>query len=210
MAIGHLWRWVALIAFVIIADQLTKWMILEMPALNALACLDGTIRCGRIEISSVFDLSMLWNRGISFGTLQSDGLMRWVLVLVTSGIAIGFAYWLTRAERWLTAPEIYLAAPVPILTGLIALALLRALSVERHSKPFWLSLALFFFGMAGLGVTIWPYVIPPDVTIWDAAAPERSQIFMLVGVAITMPLILAYTAWAYYVFRGKVGHEGYH
>ena len=103
MAIGHLWRWVALIAFVIIADQLTKWMILEMPALNALACLDGTIRCGRIEISSVFDLSMLWNRGISFGTLQSDGLMRWVLVLVTSGIANGFAYWLTRAERWLTA-----------------------------------------------------------------------------------------------------------
>ena len=67
-----------------------------------------------------------------------------------------------------------------------------------------------FFGMAGLGVTIWPYVIPPDVTIWDAAAPERSQIFMLVGVAITMPLIIAYTAWAYYVFRGKVGHEGYH
>jgi cytochrome d ubiquinol oxidase subunit II len=114
------------------------------------------------------------------------------------------------AERWLSAPEIYYAAPVPILTGLIALALLRALSVERHSKPFWLSLALFFFGMAGLGVTIWPYVIPPDVTIWDAAAPERSQIFMLIGVAITMPLIIAYTAWAYYVFRGKVGHEGYH
>ena len=62
--------------------------------------------------------------------------------------------------------------------------------------------------MAGLGVTIWPYVVPPDVTIWDAAAPERSQIFMLVGVAITMPLIIAYTAWAYWVFRGKVGGRG--
>lgn len=103
MAIGQLWRWVALIVLVIVSDQFTKWLILETPALNALGCLDGTIRCGRIEISSIFDLSMLWNRGISFGTLQSDGLMRWVLVVVTSGIAIGFAYWLTRAERWLTA-----------------------------------------------------------------------------------------------------------
>ena len=84
------------------------------------------------------------------------------------------------------------------------------LSCDRHSKPFWLSLALFLFGLAGVGVTIWPYVVPPGITIWDAAAPERSQVFMLVGVAITMPLIIAYTAWAYWVFRGKVGDEGYH
>ncbi|GGD44619.1 cytochrome d ubiquinol oxidase subunit II [Erythrobacter arachoides] len=114
------------------------------------------------------------------------------------------------ASRWLTTPEIWFAAPVPILTGLVALALLRALAVERHSKPFWLSIALFFLGMAGLGVTMWPYVVPPSITIWDAAAPERSQWFMLIGVAITMPLILAYTVWAYWVFRGKVGDEGYH
>ncbi|MBX7493948.1 cytochrome d ubiquinol oxidase subunit II [Qipengyuania sp. 1NDW9] len=114
------------------------------------------------------------------------------------------------AERWLTAPEIYFAAPVPILTLLIAVSLIRAITRDRNSKPFWLSIALFFFGMAGLGVTMWPYVVPPDMTIWDAAAPERSQVFMLIGVAITMPLILAYTAWAYWVFRGKVGDEGYH
>ena len=114
------------------------------------------------------------------------------------------------AERWLSAPEIYFVAPIPILTGIVALLLLRALGVERHSKPFWLALALFFLGMAGLGVTMWPHVVPPDITIWDAAAPERSQVFMLIGVAITMPLIIGYTAWAYWVFRGKVGDEGYH
>ncbi|QZD94566.1 cytochrome d ubiquinol oxidase subunit II [Qipengyuania gelatinilytica] len=114
------------------------------------------------------------------------------------------------AARWLTAPEIYFAAPVPILTLLIAASLVRAITRDRNSKPFWLSIALFFFGMAGLGVTMWPYVVPPDMTIWDAAAPERSQVFMLIGVAITMPLILAYTAWAYWVFRGKVGDDGYH
>lgn len=114
------------------------------------------------------------------------------------------------ADRWLTAPEIYFAAPVPILTAIIALSMIQAIRKDRNSKPFWLSIALFFFGMAGLGVTMWPYVVPPGVTIWDAAAPERSQIFMLVGVAITMPLIIAYTAWAYWVFRGKVSDEGYH
>ena len=114
------------------------------------------------------------------------------------------------AERWLTAPEIYFAAPVPILTAIIALSMIQAIRKARNSKPFWLSIALFFFGMAGLGVTMWPYVVPPGVTIWDAAAPERSQVFMLIGVAITLPLIIAYTAWAYWVFRGKVADEGYH
>jgi cytochrome d ubiquinol oxidase subunit II len=63
--------------------------------------------------------------------------------------------------------------------------------------------------MAGLGISMWPYVVPQSVTIWEAAAPESSQIFMLVGVAIIMPIILAYTAWAYWVFRGKV-EESYH
>ena len=114
------------------------------------------------------------------------------------------------ADRWLTAPEIYYAAPVPILTAMVAISLLRAIPRDDGSKPFWLAIALFFFGMAGLGVTIWPYAVPEALTIWDAAAPERSQVFMLVGVAITMPLIIGYTAWAYWVFRGKVGDEGYH
>ena len=65
-------------------------------------------------------------------------------------------------------------------------------------------------GMIGLGISMWPYVVPDSVTIWQAAAPERSQVFMLIGVAIVMPIILAYTGWAYWVFRGKVGAEGYH
>ncbi len=114
------------------------------------------------------------------------------------------------AERWLSAPEIYYVAPVPILTAIVAVSMLRAILKDRNSKPFWLGIALFFLGMSGLGVTIWPYAVPESVTIWEAAAPHRSQAFMLVGVALTLPLILAYTVWAYWVFRGKVGHEGYH
>lgn len=114
------------------------------------------------------------------------------------------------AARWLSAPEVYFVAPVPILTGLLAIWLLKSLGNGGESKPFWLALALFFFGMAGLGVTIWPNVVPPDISIWDAAAPHRSQVFMLIGVALTLPLIIGYTAWAYWVFRGKVGNDGYH
>ncbi|MFN3863565.1 MAG: cytochrome d ubiquinol oxidase subunit II [Erythrobacter sp.] len=114
------------------------------------------------------------------------------------------------AARWLNAPEIYYVAPVPILTAIVALSLLRAILKERNSKPFWLGIALFFLGMSGLGVTIWPYAVPEALTIWDAAAPARSQAFMLVGVALTLPLIIGYTAWAYWVFRGKVADEGYH
>ncbi|MEZ5679992.1 MAG: cytochrome d ubiquinol oxidase subunit II [Erythrobacter sp.] len=115
-------------------------------------------------------------------------------------------YW----ERWFTMPNVLFAAQVPLLTGIIAFALLRALSKRRTYRPFLLALGLFLLGMAGLGVSMWPFVVPDQVTIWDAAAPHRSQVFMLWGTAIIMPVILAYTGWAYWVFRGKVGVEGYH
>ena len=116
------------------------------------------------------------------------------------------AYW----ARWFEMPSVLFAAQVPFLTAIIAFLLFRALSRRRQAAPFFLSLAIFLLGMAGLGVSMWPYIVPAEITIWDAAAPERSQVFMLAGVALTLPLILAYTGWAYWVFRGKAGHEGYH
>ena len=114
------------------------------------------------------------------------------------------------SARWLSMPMLAYAAPVPVATAALAVLLWRALARRAEMAPFVLSLGLFLLGMAGLGVTIWPYVVPDQLTIWDAAAPERSQIFMLIGVAITLPPILAYTGWAYWVFRGKVGADGYH
>jgi cytochrome d ubiquinol oxidase subunit II len=113
-------------------------------------------------------------------------------------------------NRWFAMPHILFASQVPLLTVIVALALFRSLSKRAEAAPFFLSLAIFLLGMAGLAVSMWPYVVPSSLTIWDAAAPERSQIFMLVGVAICLPFILAYTGWAYWVFRGKVGPEGYH
>jgi cytochrome d ubiquinol oxidase subunit II len=64
--------------------------------------------------------------------------------------------------------------------------------------------------MAGLAISIWPDVIPGRVSIWEAAAPHTSQLFLLVGALVLIPLILGYTAWSYWVFRGKVDEEGYH
>ncbi|MGB6655962.1 MAG: cytochrome d ubiquinol oxidase subunit II, partial [Methylovirgula sp.] len=62
-----------------------------------------------------------------------------------------------------------------------------------------------------LGISLWPNVIPPSVSLWDAAAPPQSMGFALVGALFIIPIILTYTAWSYYVFRGKVrAGEGYH
>jgi cytochrome d ubiquinol oxidase subunit II len=96
------------------------------------------------------------------------------------------------------------------VTAIVAFLLFRFLRRGAVAAPFLLSLALFALGFAGLGVSLFPYIVPDSVTIWDAAAPERSQVFMLVGTVVIMPIILAYTAWAYWVFRGKVGTHGYH
>jgi cytochrome d ubiquinol oxidase subunit II len=112
--------------------------------------------------------------------------------------------------RWLEMPNILFASQVPLLTAIIAFFLFHGLRKRWELAPFLLALALFLLGMIGLGVTIWPYVVPGALTIWDTAAPARSQWFMLVGAVITIPLILGYTGWAYWVFRGKVGGEGYH
>lgn len=98
------WRYsfLATIPALVIIDQVTKWMVLNTPVFNAMGCLDRTQLCGKIELSPIFDLSMVWNRGVSFGIGQSEGVMRWVLVVATTSIAIGFAVWLWRAQRLLT------------------------------------------------------------------------------------------------------------
>jgi len=115
------------------------------------------------------------------------------------------------AERWFTWPNVILTAPVPLAVGGISALLLRSLIRRQDSQPFFLSLGLFALSYAGLGISMYPYIVPQSITIWQAASPENSQIFMLFGVAVLVPLILGYTAWAYWVFRGKVRPDsGYH
>ena len=113
-------------------------------------------------------------------------------------------------SRWLRTPGIYATAPVPVLVAVAAFFLYRSLARRAELTPFLLALSLFLLSFVGLGISMFPYVVPPSITLWQAASPASSQLFMLVGVGIMVPIILAYTGYAYWVFRGKVGHEGYH
>ena len=120
------------------------------------------------------------------------------------------------AQRWFSMPGIVLFAPVPILVVATCWQLMRLLTGGGRGKipgagPFLLALFLLFLGYSGLAISLWPNIIPPGVSFRDAAAPAQSQGFALVGALLIIPIILAYTGWAYYVFRGKVtGEEGYH
>jgi cytochrome d ubiquinol oxidase subunit II len=113
-------------------------------------------------------------------------------------------------RRWFVWPQILFTAQVPLLVAVASVAFFFALRRKRSHWPFLIALALFALGLAGLGISLYPYVVPRSITIWDAAAPAKSLGFMLVGAAIMVPIILTYTGYAYWVFRGKTGHEGYH
>ena len=115
------------------------------------------------------------------------------------------------AQRWFSYPNILWVSPVPLLVALCAFLLLRAVTRQAQVMPFLFTLALVFLSYAGFGISLWPNIVPPDITIWAAASPPQSQGFTLVGALFIIPLILGYTIWAYYVFRGKVKQgEGYH
>jgi cytochrome bd ubiquinol oxidase subunit II len=112
--------------------------------------------------------------------------------------------------RWLSYPGVLATAQIPLATVIVTFLFYRSLSARKDIQPFLWALALFGLCLVGLGISIWPNVIPARVSIWAAAAPYRSQLFMLVGAGLLVPVILAYTVWAYWVFRGKVGQDGYH
>src|SRR5215217_53332 len=137
-------------------------------------------------------------------------------VIVAMGLVSLWVPFLGREieTRWFSWPNIAYLAPVPLVTALVAWRLYRTLQENRTYQPFFLAIALFLLGYLGLGVSLFPYIVPPKVTIWQAANTVNSQLFALVGFAIVMPLTFAYTAYAYWVFRGKVAEDvqasGYH
>jgi cytochrome d ubiquinol oxidase subunit II len=115
------------------------------------------------------------------------------------------------AARWFALPNLFFFAPVPLLVLATTGAILRVLKRETHAAPFLLALFLLFMGYSGLAISLWPNIVPPDISIREAAGPPETMGFTLVGALFVIPIILTYTAWSYYVFRGKVrSGEGYH
>ncbi|WP_417451403.1 cytochrome d ubiquinol oxidase subunit II [Kordiimonas sp.] len=112
---------------------------------------------------------------------------------------------------WFGFPAVLYTAAVPLAVGLVSWWLWRRLSREMDYRPFIAAILLFVLCFIGLGISLFPYIVPMGVTIWEAAAPDDSLAFLLIGTAVLLPLILAYTGYAYYVFRGKVKPgQGYH
>ena len=145
---------------------------------------------------------------------RAYGLARWMGIMTLFAIVcVSVVTPLLNEDyfsRWFAAPGIYAAAPVPILVAVTALLFARSLVKKAEVQPFLLALLLFLLSFLGLGISMYPWLVPGKISIFAAATPENSQIFMLVGVGIMLPIIIAYTGYSYWVFRGKVGHEGYH
>ncbi|MBC7985378.1 MAG: cytochrome d ubiquinol oxidase subunit II [Sphingomonadaceae bacterium] len=175
-----------------------------------------SLLCGVSLVIGYAQLGASWLIWKTEGSLHADArrFARWLApAMLTALGAVSLATPFVEPqyfERWFDYPGLLVTLPMPLLVGVTAITLWWSLGTRDDSLPFLLTLALFLLAMAGLAISIWPDVIPGRVSIHEAAAPANSQQFMLVGTAVLVPLILAYTGWAYWVFRGKVDAHGYH
>jgi cytochrome d ubiquinol oxidase subunit II len=138
---------------------------------------------------------------------QAKGLLLAVLAFMAA-----VSLWTPLAEpriaaRWFSVPNIYFLWPVPLVTALVAFTCWRWIEQRREVPPFLAAIALFLLGYLGLVISNFPYLVPPSLTVWDTAAAPASQIFMLLGTLVLLPMILGYIGFVYWLFRGKV-HEG--
>jgi cytochrome d ubiquinol oxidase subunit II len=108
---------------------------------------------------------------------------------------------------WFSLPNFFFLLPMPLLSVIGIILLWRDLHSRREFRPFFLSLGLFLLNYVGLGISLWPWLVPYRVDLWQAAAVPESQSLLLVGTLVMLPLILAYTGFCYYIFRGKTSHE---
>ena len=115
------------------------------------------------------------------------------------------------AQRWFSWPGIAVLAPIPIVTLAIAAAEWRSLNRNGHAGPFIGAMGLFLMSYFGIAISLWPFVVPRHYTLWQAASAPSTQVFLLIGTLFLLPVIVLYTGWSYWVFRGKLrGDLGYH
>jgi len=161
--------------------------------------------------------------GATWLILKTEGPVRdqarrfaWLAALGTLGLIGVVSLWTpflhpTYFGRWLSFPAIFFSGSVPVLVALTSLVLFRGLALNRDHSPFWAAQMLFVLCYVGLAISLYPNIVPPDISYHAAAAPDESLAFLLVGTIVLLPVILAYTAYAYWVFRGKMDpDEGYH
>jgi cytochrome d ubiquinol oxidase subunit II len=161
--------------------------------------------------------------GAGWLVLKSEGgLQQWArragrVALIGVAVAIlGVSIWTPLAEpdiarRWFSWPDIGFLAPVPIVTAALAAAEWYTLGRRHEMLPFLAAIGLFVMSFLGLAISLWPMVVPYRYTLWQAASAPATQAFLLIGTLFLLPIVLMYTAWSYWVFRGKVrADSGYH
>ena len=166
-----------------------------------------------IGLALMFGYGLL---GAGWLVLKTEGdLQNWArrvgrgcLVAVLAAI-LAVSIWtpLTRpdiAQRWFSWPNIAFLSPVPIVTALIAVGEWYALRPRHELTPFLGAIGLFLMSFIGIAISLWPMIVPYHYTLWQAASSESTQAFLLIGTLFLLPIILMYTAWSYWVFRGKV------
>jgi len=131
------------------------------------------------------------------------------------GVAVAVTTWTPFlhdhiAGKWFSLPAFFYIAPLPLAAMLAFLLLMRSLQKGYEHAPFAYSLIVFLCSFAGLAVSLYPYLLPPSVTIATAAASPKTQVFMLTGIGMLLPIMLIYNGYQYFVFRGKVSGRGYH
>ena len=125
------------------------------------------------------------------------GLVSLTMPMMNSGIK----------DLWFSLPNFYFLQPMPILSLVFFIMLWRDLRTDREYRPFFLTLGIFLMNYIGIGVSTWPWLVPFKVSLWEAAAVPESQSLLLVGTVFLLPLVLTYTGYCFYVFRGKASHE---
>ena len=190
---------------------------------------------GRVFVGTSFDFAtpfaLLTGVALVFGycllgagwlIMKTDGrLQAWCrragrvsLVGVLACIAI-VSVWtpaasVTITDRWFSWPNIAFLLPLPIATAGLGFYAWHALGRDGEWQPFLAAIGLFALSFLGVAISLWPMIVPGHITLWEAASPESTQAFLLVGTLVLLPTILFYTAWSYWVFRGKVQRDGYH
>ena len=191
---------------------------------------------GRLFVGSSFDcftpFSLFTGVGLVFGygllgagwlIIKTEGELqalareqgRWCFAGVLIAIAV-VSIWTPLMnpaieQRWFSWPDIGYLSPVPIVTAVIAYATWRSLRGPSEVGAFGGAVGLFVLSFIGIAISLWPMIVPYSFTLWQAASPDRTQAFLLVGTLFLLPVILMYTGWSYWVFRGKVRADiGYH
>jgi cytochrome d ubiquinol oxidase subunit II len=142
---------------------------------------------------------------------QAKPLLVWLfafIVLISIWTPLQFE---RVAERWFAGQHLLYLSPVPLITAFLAVSCWRGLSGHHPTVAFYSAIGLFIVAFIGLAISTLPYLAPPSITLWQAAASPSSQTFMLVGTTVLVPFVLGYTVFVYYTFRGKIRPgEGYH